>query len=83
MTMRLALVLACGLSICFVTGSARAEEEGHEGAVEYRQRVELFMGVAHEESGDEFAAGLTYEYRVNSLIGVGGFVEHAGEEEDT
>ena len=62
-------------------GSLIAETEQGTETVEYRHRAELFLGVAHEESSDEFAAGLTYEYRISRLLGVGGFVEHAGEEE--
>ena len=38
--------------------------------------------MAHAEGRDEFAAGLAYEYRLDSLFGVGGFVEHAGQAED-
>jgi len=63
-------------------GSLIAETERGTETIEYRHRAELFFGVAHEEGGDEFAAGLAYEYRISRLLGVGGFVEHAGEEED-
>jgi len=81
-----AFVWALGLLLLPLPGTLPAEEgEPGPGTIEYRHRAELFLGVAHEneQSRDEFAAGLAYEYRVGSLLGVGGFVEHAGQQEDT
>jgi hypothetical protein len=82
-TTTLAVILTFAVSILLAPGAVGAEEEGQAGRVEYRHRAEIFLGVAHEESSDEFAAGIGYEYRISSLLGVGGFVEHAGETEDT
>ena len=82
-TTALAVILTFAVPILLAPGAVGAEEEGQAGRVEYRHRAEIFLGVAHEESSDEFAAGIGYEYRISSLFGVGGFVEHAGEAEDT
>lgn len=83
MRIRIAVIMASGLAVLLAPGQTRAEEEGHGGDVEYRHRAEVFLGVAHEEGTDEFAAGLAYEYRLNRVLGLGGFAEHAGEKEET
>ena len=76
-------VLALGLLAPLLTpGRSMAEPEQGGETIECRHRAEVFLGVAHEGSSDEFAAGIGYEYRISSLLGVGGFVEHAGEDED-
>ena len=58
-----------------------AEEEQQIESVEHRHRLGLFLGGTHEESNDDFATGLGYEYRMSNLFGVGGFVEHARRED--
>jgi hypothetical protein len=52
------------------------------GAGELRLRPELFLGVAHAEGHDNFAAGLAGEYRFGRFLGVGGFMERTGGAEE-
>ncbi|UCG67222.1 MAG: hypothetical protein JSW12_09655 [Deltaproteobacteria bacterium] len=40
--------------------------------------MELFVGDTHEHGEDGFTVGLTYEYRLNELFGIGGFAEYTG-----
>ena len=77
-----AVVLAFGLLLLATRGRVMAETEQEAERTEYRHRAELFLGVAHEESSDEFAEGIGYEHRISHLLGLGGFVEHAGAEEE-
>ena len=57
-----------------------AEEAGHgskgEG-LENRHGIELFLGNTHDDGEDGFSVGLSYEYRLNQLFGIGGIVEYA------
>ena len=58
-----------------------AEEAGHgsKGEVlENRHGIELFLGNAHDDGEDGFTVGLGYEYRLNQLFGIGGFMEFTG-----
>ncbi len=56
---------------------AESEQEEH-GEVHHRHRLELFLGNTHDDHGDGFTTGLTYEYRINQILGTGGVVEYAG-----
>ena len=49
-------------------GSAAADE----------QSLSLFVGNTDDRGEDAFSLGLAYEYRFSELLGVGGFVDHAG-----
>ena len=59
----------------------QAHEEAHkEGAHEFhRHHMALIFGNTQNE-GDEngLSAGIDYEYRINSWLGVGGLAEYAG-----
>jgi hypothetical protein len=55
--------------------SAESEPEHHEE--DHGNSVELFLGNTHEDGEDGFSFGLSYEYRLNELFGIGGFLEHA------
>jgi hypothetical protein len=58
-----------------------AEEAGHgskEKGLENRHGIELFIGNTHDDGEDGFSVGLSYEYRLNQLFGIGGEVEYAG-----
>lgn len=46
--------------------------------VERRQGLELFLGNSQDGEENNFSLGLTYEYRLNTLFGIGGIVEYAG-----
>lgn len=54
---------------------AAAEHGHHEGTDSHRHRIELFLGNTHDQGEDEFTGGLTYEYRVKKLIGIGALWE--------
>ena len=58
-----------------------AEEAGHgsKGEVlENRHGIELFLGNTQDDGENGFSVGLSYEYRLNQLFGIGGIVEYAG-----
>ena len=58
-----------------------AQEAGHgskEKGLENRHGIELFIGNTHLKGEDGFTGGLSYEYRLNKLFGIGGIVEYAG-----
>src|SRR3990170_2202821 len=82
-------VLTLGILLWLAPGGLMAgNEQGTEAtetaepteAVDYRHRLELFLGGTHEGSDDDGATGLSYEYRMSDLFGVGGLVEHASNE---
>ena len=76
------LLSAVVLLIMMAPGTTPAEEEheGHEGIHGHQHRLELFLGNTHNEGEDGFSVGLTYEYRLNAILGVGGLVEYVGGE---
>jgi hypothetical protein len=58
-----------------------AEEAGHgtKGErLEHRHGIELLLGNTNHDGEDGFTVGLGYEYRLNQLFGIGGFVEFTG-----
>jgi hypothetical protein len=75
-------VLTFALSIGLVPVDLRGEDEQGTEAVEYRHRLELFLGGTHEGSQGDFATGMSYGYRISKLFGVGGFIEYTRKEED-
>jgi len=72
--------LMMALLVLLVPVKIRAEEAGHGGkekVLENRHGIELFLGNTHEDGEDGFSVGLSYEYRLNQLFGIGGIVEYA------
>ena len=53
-----------------IHADTETEHEGHESET-------------HEESVDAFSVGVDYEYRLNTIFGIGGFVEYAGGDLET
>lgn len=45
--------------------------------------IGFFLGNTHHSDEDGFSIGVDYEYRLNTLIGVGGIVEYAGGDFDS
>jgi len=60
-------------------------EERHsknEEAHSYHHRIELFLGDTLEHGEHEFSPGLTYEYRLLHILGIGAFWEFSHKEFD-
>jgi len=71
--------LMMALLVLLVPVKIPAEEAGHgskEKGLENRHGIELFLGNTHEDGEDGFSVGLSYEYRLNQLFGIGGIVEY-------
>ena len=69
------------LLVLLVPVKIHAQEAGHgrkEKGLENRHSIELFIGNAHDDGEDGFSVGLSYEYRLNQLLGIGGIVEYTG-----
>ena len=62
----------CDVKVPCLPGAYSAETE-----VEQKNAVELFVGNTQNGSLNGASIGLGYERRLTSLIGVGGYVEHA------
>ena len=72
--------LMMALLVLLVPVKIPAEEVGHgsnEKELENRHGIELFLGNTHEDGEDGFSVGLSYEYRLSQLFGIGGIVESA------
>ena len=69
------LVLTISRPVMAMTG------EEAEGA-EYPHRLELFLGGTQAEESLDLAVGLSYEYRLSRLFGLGAFLEYAKKEND-
>jgi hypothetical protein len=61
---------------------AEEKSEAHENVLEHRHSIEFFLGGTHEESEDELTSGISYEYRLHELFGIGGLVEYAARDFD-
>ncbi len=57
-----------------------AERDRKKATPEHRHGVELFLGNTQDDGKNGFSIGLTYEYRLSELFGIGGLIEHAGED---
>ena len=71
------------LFVLIVPVKASAEESangGKEKGMENRHAMELFIGNTHDDGEDGATIGLSYEYRLNQLFGIGGLAEYAGME---
>jgi cytochrome c oxidase subunit 1 len=49
-----------------------AERDRKKETPEHRHGVELFLGNTHNDGENGFSIGLTYEYRLSELFGIGG-----------
>ena len=73
--------LIMALFVLIVPVKASAEESangGKEKGMENRHAMELFIGNTHDDGEDGATIGLSYEYRLNQLFGIGGLAEYAG-----
>jgi hypothetical protein len=59
-----------------------ANTEEDASGPERPHRIEVFLGGTHSEDSLDFAAGLSYEYRLSRLFGLGAFLEYANKEHD-
>lgn len=66
----------CLLTV-FIAISHASESDETKGSIDYRNRMELFLGNTHDGSENGFSIGLGYEYRIMDLLGAGLFVEYA------
>ena len=58
---------------------AEEAEHGTKGEMlEHRHGIELFLGNTNHDGEDGFTVGLGYEYSLNQLFGIGGFMEFTG-----
>jgi hypothetical protein len=84
------ILLIAAVFLTASTQPAYADEEKHgqkQTSHHYhRHLLELFLGGTYEDgdhgSKNGFASGLVYEYRINELLGTGGFIKYAGESID-
>ena len=59
-----------------------ANTEEDAGAPERPHRIEVFLGGTQAEESLDLAVGLSYEYRISRLFGLGAFLEYAKKEHD-
>ena len=77
----LCLLVAVFLVMMPVMIRAEEAEPGRKNkAPEHLHGVELFLGNTQDDGKNGFSIGLTYEYRLSELFGIGGLIEHAGED---
>ena len=72
------LVAAFLVAIPVTIRAEEVEQTLHQEAPEHRHGLELFLGNSHLGGEDGFSVGLTYEYRLSDMFGIGGFAEYAG-----
>jgi hypothetical protein len=74
----LRLIIAVAFCLIIVpTNFVSAESETGHHEEDRAHSLELFLGNTHEDGEDGFSVGLVYEYRLDELFGIGGFLEHA------
>ena len=59
-----------------ITVAAEEERGNHASEFERRHRLELFLGNTHEDGENGFTSGLTFEYRLTKIFGVGIFLDY-------
>ena len=60
--------------------AGEAERNHKKETPEHHHGVELFLGNTQDDGENAFSIGLTYEYRLSELFGIGGLIEYAGED---
>jgi hypothetical protein len=58
-----------------------ANSEEDDGGPEPPHRIEVFLGGTQAEESLDLAVGLSYEYRLSRLFGLGAFLEYADKED--
>jgi hypothetical protein len=76
------LLMVMMLSTLAFAGEEKAGN-GDAAAEERRSKLILFVGYAQSDDEGGGSVGFEYEYKINSLLGVGGMVEYAGGELDS
>jgi len=76
------VVMAVILSILTTSRPMTAMTGEEAEDAEYPHRLELFLGGTQAEESLDLAVGLSYEYRLSRLFGLGAFLEYAKKEHD-